>query len=160
MGTILRRHTSSGSKTKEKFANGGRDVGSISNLGAGYFEGTCFLKKNGAFSKNERALLCLLQNLWGHVPLVPPVPTSLYLGISLQSMFEQWLHSSATFYLKWCQGLVKNMKKRWLKHSLAYLKDSLLLSHHCLNILMKYTANARYCIYPPHEMPGFKRGQA
>ena len=34
--------------------------------------GHLFLKKEGAFSKIETALLCLLQNLGGPVPPVPP----------------------------------------------------------------------------------------
>ena len=33
-----------------------RDVGSISNLGVTHFEGTFFLKKMGAFSKNEKGI--------------------------------------------------------------------------------------------------------
>ena len=45
-----------------------RDVGSISNLGARQFEGNFYLKKKGAFSTNEGALLCLLQNLGGTCP--------------------------------------------------------------------------------------------
>ena len=55
-----------------------RDVGSISNLGARHFEGTSFLKKKGAFLKIKRALLCLLQNLGGHVPPVPTFMTRIY----------------------------------------------------------------------------------
>ena len=56
-----------------------RDVGSISNVGgARRFKG---LKKYGAFSKTERALPCLLQNLGGHVPPVPPVPTSMVYNV-------------------------------------------------------------------------------
>ena len=34
--------------------------------------GHFFLKKKGHFLKIKRALLCLLQNLGGHVPPVPP----------------------------------------------------------------------------------------
>ena len=46
--------------------------------GARNFEGTFFfLRKRGHFQKIKRALLCLLQNLGGHVPPVPPVPTSM-----------------------------------------------------------------------------------
>ena len=41
------------------------------------FEGTFSLRKKGHFLKIKRALLCLLQNLGGHVPPVPPVPTSM-----------------------------------------------------------------------------------
>ena len=40
-----------------------RDVGSISNLGAGHFEGTFSSSKRGHFLTMKRALLCLLQNL-------------------------------------------------------------------------------------------------
>ena len=46
----------------------GRDVGSISNLEGTTSQGQFFLKKMGAFSKIKRALLCLLQNLAGHMP--------------------------------------------------------------------------------------------
>ena len=49
---------------------GSRDVGSISNLGGTTLGGHFFLKKKGPFSKIKRALLCLLQNLGGHVPRV------------------------------------------------------------------------------------------
>ena len=49
-----------------------RDVGSISNLGgAPHFKGTSYLKKKGAFPKNKRAPLCLLQNLGGMCPQYP-----------------------------------------------------------------------------------------
>ena len=34
--------------------------------------GHFFLNKKGVFSKNKRALLCLLPNLREHVPPVPP----------------------------------------------------------------------------------------
>ena len=56
-----------------------RNVASTSNLGSTTLRGNFFLKKKGAFSeikassKIERALLCLLQNLGGHVPPMPPV---------------------------------------------------------------------------------------
>ena len=46
--------------------------------GARHFEGTSSLRKRGHFLKTERALLCLLQNLGGYVPLMPPVPTSMH----------------------------------------------------------------------------------
>ena len=51
-------------------------VGNISNLGARHFKGT-FYQAKGAIPKNKRLLLCLLRNLGGHVPPVPPAPTSL-----------------------------------------------------------------------------------
>ena len=38
------------------------------------------LTKRGHLLKRKRALLCLLQNLGGHVPSVPPVPTSMSLS--------------------------------------------------------------------------------
>ena len=57
-----------------------RDVGSISNLGGRHFEATFSLRKRGHSLKIEPALLCLLQNLRGHVPPVPPVPTSMMLA--------------------------------------------------------------------------------
>ena len=49
----------------------------MSNLGGTTLRGHFFLKKTGAFSKKERALLCSLQNLGGHVPPVPPAPMSM-----------------------------------------------------------------------------------
>ena len=49
-----------------------RDVGSISNLVAQQLKGTFFHTKKWVFSENKRALLCLLQNIGGHVPPVPP----------------------------------------------------------------------------------------
>ena len=54
-------------------------IESTSNLGVQHFEGTIFLKKKGAFSKNKKgtSLLCLLQNLRGHVPSVASVHTSM-----------------------------------------------------------------------------------
>ena len=52
--------------------NVARDVGRISNLGGTTLRGHFFLKKKGAFLKIKRALLCLLENLGGHVPPVPP----------------------------------------------------------------------------------------
>ena len=69
----------------------GRDVGSISNLGARHFEGTFSLRKKGHFLEIKRALLCLLQNLGGHVPPVPPVPMSVSSGETLISLDEQSL---------------------------------------------------------------------
>ena len=58
-----------------------RDVGSISNLGVRHFEGTVFLKKQGAFSKVERVLLfCLLKNLEGRCPQCLPPPGSYVYG--------------------------------------------------------------------------------
>ena len=56
---------------------GNRNVGSISNLGGTMLRGHFFLKKKGAFSEIKRAFLCLLQNLGGHLPPVPSVPTSM-----------------------------------------------------------------------------------
>ena len=45
--------------------------------GARHFEGTFFLKKNGAFSKHKKGTSCLSQNLGGTCPQCPPVPTSM-----------------------------------------------------------------------------------
>ena len=53
-----------------------RDVGSISNLGGTTLRGHFFHENRRAFFRNEKGTLCLLQNLGGHVPPVPPVPTS------------------------------------------------------------------------------------
>ena len=58
-----------------------RDVGSISNLGGRHFEGTFSVRKMGHFLKIKRALLCLLQSLGEHVPPVPPIPTSMSVGV-------------------------------------------------------------------------------
>ena len=56
---------------------GFRDVGSISNMGGRHFKGT-FYEAKGAIPEHKRALLCLLQNLGGHMPPVPPpIPVSL-----------------------------------------------------------------------------------
>ena len=56
----------------DNWCKGARDVGSVSNLGGHDTSRHFFLKKKGAFSKIRRAPLCLLQNLGGHVPPVPP----------------------------------------------------------------------------------------
>ena len=47
-----------------------RDVGSISNLGARHFEGTSFLKKKEAFSKNKKGTSFFFAKSWGHVPIL------------------------------------------------------------------------------------------
>ena len=58
-----------------------RDVGSISNLGDTTPRGHFSLKKKGHFLKIKRALRCLLQNLGGTCPPVPPpAPTSMFLS--------------------------------------------------------------------------------
>ena len=48
------------------------DVGSILNLGARHFKGTFSLRKRGPFLKTERALLCSLQALGGHIAQCSP----------------------------------------------------------------------------------------
>ena len=57
--------------------NGTRNVGSIADLGGTTLRRHFFHKKRGHFLKIKRPLLCLLQNLGGHMPLVHPVPTSI-----------------------------------------------------------------------------------
>ena len=61
------------------FTPSGQGRPSISNLGGTPLRGHFFLKKKGHFLRIERAFLCLLQNLWKHLPPVPPssVPMSL-----------------------------------------------------------------------------------
>ena len=55
-----------------------RDVGSISNLGARYFEGTFFLKKKGARSKHAKGTSLFIEKSWGGTcHQCAPVPTSL-----------------------------------------------------------------------------------
>ena len=54
-----------------------REAGSISNLGGTTLQGHFSLKKKGHFLEIKRALLCLLQNLGGHVPQCPMIPTSM-----------------------------------------------------------------------------------
>ena len=51
--------------------------------GARQFEGTFSLRKRGNFLKKERTLLCLLQNLLGQVPSVPPFRSSLFVNLDL-----------------------------------------------------------------------------
>ena len=64
-----------------------RDVGRISNLEARHFEGTFFLKKNGAFSKDKKGTSLLIAKPWRHMPPMPPVPTSM--GITLVRIDSQ-----------------------------------------------------------------------
>ena len=61
-------------------------VNAVSNLGGGStaLRGHFFLKETGHFIGIKRALLCLLQNLGGHVPPVPPVPTSMFASDSFR----------------------------------------------------------------------------
>ena len=50
-----------------------RDVGRISNLGGhDTSRARFFLRRRGHVLNMKRALLCLLKNLGGHVPPVPP----------------------------------------------------------------------------------------
>ena len=53
------------------------------NLGGGHF----FLKKQGAFSKNGGGTSLFTAKSWGHVPPVPPYPTSLKAGGLLAVLF-------------------------------------------------------------------------
>ena len=46
----------------------------ISNLGGTTLRGHFSLREKGHFLKMKKALLCLLQNLGGHTPPVPPPP--------------------------------------------------------------------------------------
>ena len=62
-----------------------KEVGSILGGGGTTPQGHFFRKQKKAFSKIKRALLCLLQNLGGHVPPVPPVPTFMMMDRSIES---------------------------------------------------------------------------
>ena len=73
-----------------------REVKSISNLGARHFEGTFFLKRKGAFPKNEEGTsFCLLQHFGGSCPHCPLFPQCPYIPTSLirrcqNSSFLKW----------------------------------------------------------------------
>ena len=53
-----------------------------------------FLRERGNFQEIKRALICLLQNLGGQVPPVPPVPTSMKV-LQMFSRFKP-LHNPLT----------------------------------------------------------------
>ena len=72
--------------------------------GARHFKGTFFITLKGHFLKIKRALLCLFQNLGGHVPPVPPRFLRLWGYLSILCsfigsfvykgwVFNFWLHS-------------------------------------------------------------------
>ena len=42
------------------------------------FEGTFYFKKKGPFSKNKKGTPLFIAKSGGHVPPVPPVPTSMF----------------------------------------------------------------------------------
>ena len=51
--------------------------------GAGHFERIFFFKKKGALFRNRKGTSLFMANLGGHVPPVPPVPTSMMQTIEL-----------------------------------------------------------------------------
>ena len=61
-----------------------RDVGSVSNLEGHDTSRALLLKKKGVFSKNKKGTSLFIAKSWGHVPLVPPVPTSMWISTLYQ----------------------------------------------------------------------------
>ena len=60
-------------KCRQLWSKRDRDVGSMSNLGTRRFEGTFFLKKQGAFPKTKKGTSLFIAKSWGYMPPVPPV---------------------------------------------------------------------------------------
>ena len=71
----------------------GRDVGTISNMGARHFEDTFSLR--GIF-RNKKDTSLFIAKSWGHVPPVPPVPTYMEVGFKK----TQYLESIVPFITK------------------------------------------------------------
>ena len=78
-----------------------RNAGSTSNLGGTTLRGHFFLKERGAFSKIERALLCLLQNLGGARAPNAPGQTSMIGKFYFLGKAEAWYLQTMRRLITW-----------------------------------------------------------
>ena len=77
-------------------------------LGGTTLRGHFFLKKKGAFFKNEKGTSLFIANSWGggHVPPVPPVPTSMLANKEKICCRVNYVVQN-TFYFCWPQFAAK-----------------------------------------------------
>ena len=121
--------------------------------GARRFEGTFSLRKTGHFLKIERALLCLLQNLGGHVPQCPLAPTSMItkdIALCLNAIpVQDTIDLGTENEFEQSHSTQQNMLLTWYQYGCEY--DMTFIGHNLFNS-SKHECPNRYRNILPNKL--------